>query len=520
MAASNINVGLGIGLSGKLDATNRIFAAEQAEEQYKRKMNIASQKEKDDQVEQVKRAILTEKGKFDPLVSPKANEDIANTLLAITNAKAQNPTGYINDAYRLFGDLRSRLDDYNTTSAQLADLRSLNEKQKKGVYISKSQQAAYDEIGKAKNYDEWIASLSRKGIGDDFFSIDPSTGKMITNYVVADDPTKFAQNIFNQRKNEVLDVIETKNIERAGKKVDELRTITGIPRTRKEANDITEKKITRLRSSVGVQPVYSGEDIAENYLSDPARRLQYTDRFPETKGMDDIQLINHFLDNFYEPYKPYKESSRYFNPASKQEININMGDDSPSREFRYLKKRTTIPDLINKAGLITEGTAYANIPVSAAEAQSYLSNELIDPTTGESLNKSTTKKANSTETVNTKEKLKEALNTDKNKKIQFGSIYTIRVATAKDGTKRYLGPTGKPVSGESVSYEAMVEASFSDITFTPELKELSRKTILWPLSDATRILNNQPMKSSSRASWNAALSEIEAHVKILNGQVK
>lgn len=505
--ASNINVGLGIGLSGRLDATNRIFAAEQQEEQYKRKMNIAAQKEKDDQVEQVKRAILTEKGQFDPLVSPKANDDIANTLLQITNAKAQNPTSYINDAYRLFGELRSRLDEYNTTSAQLKDLRSLNEKQKKGVYISKSQQAAYDEIGKAKNYDEWITSLNNKGIGDDFFSIDPNTGKMITNYVVADDPVKFSQNIFNQRKNEVLDVIETKGIERAGKKIDELKTITGVPRTRAEAQKIMEDKIQRNRSSVGVQPVYSGEDIAENYLSDPARKLQYTDRFPETKGMDDGQLVNHFLDNFYEPYKPYKETSKYFNPATKQEININMASDTPSREFSYLKKKTIIPDVIDGAGLETEGVAYANVGVKASEAQTYLTNELISTKTGNSLSKEV------------KEKVKSVINNNKNKTVDFGRMYTIKVATAKDGTKRYLKPGDKAKPGESVAYEGVVEASFSDITFDPTLKDLSRKTVLWPLSDAATILSNQNMKTDTRASWKAALKEIEDHAKELNSQL-
>lgn len=507
MAASNINVGLGIGLSGRLDAPNRIFAAEQQEEQYKRKMNIAAQKEKDDQVEQVKRAILTEKGQFDPLVSPKANDDIANTLLQITNAKAQNPTSYINDAYRLFGELRSRLDEYNTTSAQLKDLRSLNEKQKKGVYISKSQQAAYDEIGKAKNYDEWIASLSKKGIGDDFFSIDPNTGKMITNYVVADDPVKFSQNIFNQRKNEVLDVIETKGIERAGKKIDEVRTITGIPRTRAEAQKIMEDKIQRNRSSVGVQPVYSGEDIAENYLSDPARKLQYTDRFPETKGMDDGQLVNHFLDNFYEPYKPYKESPKYFNPATKQEININIANDTGSREFTYLKEKTILPDLANKKGIVVEGSAYANVPVTASEVQSYLNNKVINAETGLSLTK------------DEKTELTTAINSNKNKKIKFGSIYTIKVATAKDGTKKYLGPNDKASPGEIVAYEPVVEASFSDIDFQPTLESLSRKTIFWPLSDAKRILSNQNMKTGTRASWDVALKEIEDHTKKLNSQL-
>lgn len=505
--ASNINVGLGIGLSGRLDATNRIFAAEQQEEQYKRKMNIAAQKEKDDQLEQVKRAILTEKGKFDPLVSPKANEDIANTLLQITNAKTQNPTSYINDAYRLFGELRSRLDDYNTTSAQLADLRSLNEKQKKGVYISKSQQAAYDEIGKAKNYDEWIASLNNKGIGDDFFSIDPGTGKMITNYVVADDPVKFSQNIFNQRKNEVLDVIETKDIQRAGKKIDEVKIITGVPRTRAEAQKIMEDKIKRNLSSVGVQPVYSGEDIAENYLSDPARKLQYTDRFPETKGMDDGQLVNHFLDNFYEPYKPYKETSKYFNPATKQEINITMGSDTPSREFSYLKKKTIIPDVIDGVGLETEGVAYANVGVKASEAQTYLTNELISTKTGNSLSKEV------------KEKVKTVINNNKNKTVDFGRMYTIKVATAKDGTKRYLKPGDNAKPGETVAYEGVVEASFSDITFDPTLKDLSRKTVLWPLSDAATILSNQNMKTDTRASWKAALKEIEDHAKELNSQL-
>jgi len=507
MAESNINVGLGIGLSGKLDATNRIFAAEQAEEQYKRKLNITAQKEKDDQVEQVKRAILTEKGKFDPLVSPKANEDIANTLLAITNAKAQNPTSYINDAYRLFGDLRSRLDDYNTTSAQLADLRSLNEKQKKGVYISKSQQAAYDEIGKAKNYDEWIASLSRKGIGDDFFSIDPSTGKMITNYVVADDPTKFAQNIFNQRKNEVLDVVETKNIERAGKKIDEVRTITGIPRTREEAQKITEEKIKRTRSSVGVQPVYSGEDIAENYLSDPARRLQYTDRFPETKGMDDIQLTNHFLDNFYEPYKPYKESSRYFNPASKQEINISVGSGVGSRAFTYIKEKTILPDLAEGKGIQVEGSAYSNIGISAKSAGSYLNNKVINAKTGKSL------------TVGEKDGLTKTINSNKNKNVTFGSIYTIKVATKSDGTKRYLKPEDKPVSGETVKYEPVVEASFSDLDFEPTIEKITTKTIFWPLSDAKRIIGNQVMNKETRSSWDALLKEVELHSNALNKSI-
>lgn len=482
---SDVNIGLGIGLSGKLDAPARIFAAEQQEEAYNRRLKQQADKEEEAAVGAVKRMVLQDRGKYHELFTKDVNDKTTKALLAMTNAKSKNPTDYLGEVYTIYGDLKKELDIARTRTEQLKQFEKLVEEEKKGMFISQTQKKAYELIKSSDNYENWIEKLKTNGVSDNYFSFDPETKDIGFKFQPAFDPQKFAEDVYKTKRDMPLYENE-EDFTIGGQKGKKITTAYGLPRTQADAEKIREDEIRkRGGSAVGVAPAYSGESVAELYLSDPERLEQYQNRFKETQNMSAGELKQHFLNNFYDPYNPFKEEPRYLKESKGQMIVVN-GPDTPGRAFNYQKTEDFVPN----TNIKYKGLSYLNINVESKAPSTFLLSGAVLPS-GEPYDYAN-KNAKTTS-------------------YKFGNVYTVKTAT-KEGQKRLVGDSYKAQTGEVVAFEPMIEISFADLSIgDKKIDELTKKTILMPAKKLEPILDTQKMNKDERAEFKNVLQEIYKH---------
>jgi len=482
---SDVNIGLGIGLSGKLDAPARIFAADQQEEAYNRRLKQQADKEEEAAVGAVKRMVLQDRDKYHKLLTNDVNNKTTKALIDMANAKAKNPTDYLGEVYTIYGDLKKELDIARTRTEQLKQFEKLVEEEKKGMFISQTQKKAYELMKSSDNYENWVDRLKTNGVSDNYFSFDPETKDIGFKFQPAYDPQKFAEDVYKTKRDMPLYENE-ENFTIGGQKGKKITTAYGLPRTQAEAEKIREDEIRkRGGSAVGVSPAYSGESVAELYLSDPERLEQYQNRFKETQNMSAEELKKHFLNNFYDPYSPFKEEPRYLKESKGQMIFVS-GPPIPGRAFTYQKTEDFVPN----TNIKYKGLSYLNINVDSKSPSTFLLSGAVLPS-GETYDYAN-KNAKTTS-------------------YKFGNVYTVKTVT-KGGQKRLVSDDYKAQTGEVVAFEPMIEISFADLEIgDKKIDELTKKTILMPAKKLEPILDTQKMSKEERGEFKNVLQEIYKH---------
>jgi hypothetical protein len=345
MAVSNVNVGLGIGMSGQSTAPDQIFRAQQQEDLYKAK---AAQKKADDEdaeLAQITKKILVERPKVHRLESKKASDEMGRTLMKINDAKRTQPNDYLNVAYQELGNYANTLNQAASRSRLLEEFETQLEKKSSNQYVSSSVQKARDLLNQSETTEEWMEKLEKNGIeSNNYFSYNKANGTFGFQIPASFDPAKEVTGIYSSKKDNPIGL--TKNIEKLakGESATKFTFKKGIPRTQKEADEIYSNEVNRRvaekESVTGMPAAISGERIAINYLSVPEKAAQYADMYPETRNMSDEQRINHFLENFYDPYSPYKEDTKFFKEGKPFNITIGGGDE-PASEFLFTEDTGT-----------------------------------------------------------------------------------------------------------------------------------------------------------------------------------
>lgn len=338
--ASNINVGMGIGLQGKLTAPDRVFAADQAEKQYQRKLNIAAQKEKDDELEAIKKKILLEKPKIHRLLASDVSTKTAEALKGMVMAKQQNPNDYLTNVYDIWGNLQSTLNEATSKSAMLnqfeKDMTSTTGKE----YVSSSVKAAYDLMNKSNNLDEWYANMSTKGVpNSNFFSYSPEVKAFNYAIVPKVDPNFYAKTSANQHAKNPITVDDVK-VNIGGKEVMDRRISFGTVETKEEAEKIYQKNIKDARGDVNkaIRPV-SDYEIAESYFQNPGALEQYIDLHP---GVNETNAVDHFVKNYSIPNKKNSQMYMLKGPGSQFNITQNVGGgEEKATLFKYSEEPKT-----------------------------------------------------------------------------------------------------------------------------------------------------------------------------------
>jgi hypothetical protein len=106
------------------------------------------------------------------------------------------------------------------------------------------------------------------------------------------------------------------------------------------------------------------------------------------------------------------------------------------------------------------------------------------------------------------------------KEVKLGTAYITRTATDKSGNKRLLPGGQKPNKGETVKYEMMVEATFSDLKFTKSTEELFKETILLTFDQANQLLSTQSKTDYTRGALEKTINEMDAYSKQLSNTPK
>jgi len=382
--ASNTNVGLGIGLQAKLTAPSRIFAADQAEKQQQRKLNAAAQKEKDDELEAIKKKILLEKPKIHRLLAEDVSTSTASALREMTLAKQNNPNDYLTKVYDIWGGLQTNLNEATTRSTVLnqfeKDMTSTTGKE----YVARDVKSAYDLMSKSKNLNQWYQNMQNAGVKNtEFFSYSPEVGAF--NYAVVPrvDPDQYAK-VKNQEAFKNLYRIEDKKTMISGKENRDRFQYYGTVDTEDEANNIFQENLNAANGDISraIPKPTSGELIATSYFNTPGAREQYLDLHPDVTPDN---MVKHYMDNYY---KPNKKSTIV--PVTKgggmnifTNVSVGGGDDKVTY-FKFEKSPKTISWLPGSTDAKSVQTAgHMSLSENKIPFQGAASQEFIDFKTGE-----------------------------------------------------------------------------------------------------------------------------------------
>lgn len=498
MAVSNVNVGLGIGMSGETSAPDQLFRAQQQKDLYQAK---AAKKKADDEeaeLDQIKKKILLDKPKVHRLESKKVTDEMAKTLLKISQAKRTNPNDYLNIAYNEFGNYQNFLNQALSKSANLTDLEDKLQKKSPNVYISSSLQKARDLMNNSETTEAWMENLEKNGIqSSNYFNYDKTTGNFDFQLAPKFDPEKEVKSIYSTKLNAPIGFSKGTEKLADGKMATKFTFRKGVPKTQKEAEEIynaeLERRVREGESVAGMPVPISGEQIALNYLSVPEKIAQYTDMYPETAQMSKPELVNHFLKNFYEPYSPYKEESKFFREGKGIEINIGSGDE-PASEFLFVEDSGTF------AGTDVPYSGLMSVAVKGKYSSgAVVLNDVIDMST---------KKEVDAESLNVQ---------GRDVTVSFGQVYIVPVV--KEGKTKRLA-TQAEIDSKKVkpTYEVRAELNFSGLEGLGSTAEaVSKSTTLWPIDKVKSMLYTQGLKSKQIGTLNRELSKAKKKASKLNG---
>jgi hypothetical protein len=377
--ASNTNVGLGIGLQAKLTAPSRIFAADQAEKQQQRKLNAAAQKEKDDELEAIKKKILLDKPKIHRLLAQDVSTSTASALREMTLAKQNNPNDYLTKVYDIWGGLQTNLNEATTRSTVLnqfeKDMTSTTGKE----YVSRDVKSAYDLMSKSKNLNAWYQNMQTAGVkNSQFFSYSPEVGAF--NYAVVPkvDPDQYAK-VKNEEAFKNLYKLEDKKSIVAGKEVRDAYQYYGTVDTEDEATQIFQDNLNAAGGDItrAIPKPTSGQSIANSYFNIPGAREQYLDLNPDVTSEN---MVEHFMNNYYKPNKKstVARSTRGGGMTFVSNVSVGGGDDKVTY-FKFEKSPKTISWLGSKA---VESAGQMSLSENKIPFQGAASQEFIDFKTG------------------------------------------------------------------------------------------------------------------------------------------
>jgi hypothetical protein len=501
MAVSNVNVGLGIGMSGQSTAPDQIFRAQQQQDLYKAKAAQKKAEDEDAELAQITKKILVDKPKVHRLESKKASDEMGRTLMKINDAKRTSPNDYLNTAYEELGNYANTLNQATTRSRLLEDFETQLQKKSPNQYVSSSVQKARDLLNQSETTEEWMDKLEKNGIeSNNYFSYDKTNGTFGFQIPASFDPAKEVTGIYSSKKDNPIGL--TKNIEKLakGESATKFTFKKGIPRTQKEADEIysneVDRRVAEKESVTGMPAAISGERIAINYLSVPEKAAQYADMYPETRNMSDEQRINHFLENFYDPYSPYKEDTKFFKEGKPFSITIGGGDE-PASEFLFTEDTGTFYG--------TDVPYFGQMAVAVKgkfSSSAIVLNDVIDMSTKKELN------------------VKDVDVRDKNIGIQFGQIYVVPVI--KEGNKKRL-VTQAEIDSKKVkpTYEVRQTITFSGLEgLGTEVEAITKSTTLWPVDKVKSMLYTQGLKSTQIATLNRELVKAKKKASSLNGALR
>jgi hypothetical protein len=502
MAVSNVNVGLGVGMSGETTVPDQLFRAQQQRDITGAKAAQKKAEEEEKELDAVKRKVLVGSDKVHRLESKKVTDEMAKTILRINEVRKTNPNDYLNETYKIFSEYQNTLNQSLTRSKNLFDFEEGMSSRNRNQYISSSAQTAKSLMNDSKTTEDWMSRLEKNNVpSTPYFSYDPSNAAFGFKVDAAFDPAKEVSDMYSKKSNQPIGL--SKSIEKLsdGKKATKFVFKKGVPRTQKEAQEIYDLEIQRRvkegESVAGMPPPVSGEQIAMNFLSTPEKLDQYVDRYPETMNMSQTELVEHFLNNFYDPYSPYKEDTKFFK-ESKELVNVTIaGGDEPASEFLFVEDKGTFAGTdIPYEGLmaVSVGGKY--------KSNAILLNDVLDMSTGKEVN---------------------TVNVDVSKRdvtINFGQIYIVPVV--KEGKTKRLA-TQAEISSKKVkpTYEVRQEVNFSGLEgLGPTIEAVTKSTTLWPVDKVKSMLYTQGLKEKQISSLNTQLTKAKKKASDLNRSTK
>tara|TARA_R110000868_G_scaffold267944_4_gene527203 strand:+ start:823 stop:2352 length:1530 start_codon:yes stop_codon:yes gene_type:complete len=375
--SDNVNVAMGIGLQGQLTSPNRIFAAQEAEKQYSRKLNLAAQKEKDDELEAIKKKILLDKQKVHPLLAKEVSNTTAEALKGMVEAKQNSPNDYLSKIYDIFGNWQGTVNDAVGKSASLKKFEDDMTLTTGKEYVSSNAKNAYNLMSGSADLEDWYSRMQKSGVqNNDFFQYSPETRAF--NYAVVPrvDPDAFAKMVANQHAKDIISSKEEKYM-LGGKEKLRTNVSYGMVETEKEADEIFQERIRANKGNInGVSRPYSMDEAAVAYLNQPGAAQQYMDMNP---GVTPENIVQHYKDNHFKPSKKNTIGTKTEGSGSTFVQSVSMGGgDEKATYFDFDETPNTYKAVGNEVTSVGKmALTKNNIPYEGA-----ISRQFFSPVTG------------------------------------------------------------------------------------------------------------------------------------------
>jgi len=348
MAASNVNVGLGIGMSGETTAPDQIFRGQQQRDIAAAKAAKKKADEEEKELDLIKKKILLERPEVHPLETKRVTDELAKTAQRILNAKRENPNDYLQTAYTAFNEYTNTLNDAKFKTKMFKELDTKLSKPGSSTYINSDLKRARDLMSSSETTEEWFNNLEKNGIKPSkYFNFDKATGRIEFYTPPAYDPIKATKQFIGQHSNDLL-------FSDYDPSTKEVKSQFGTVRTQAEADEIFKRKVLENKgSTVGVSRPYSGQQMAYDFFADPEALEQYIDRF-KLQGKTLKETVDHYLTNIYDPLAGNKDK---YGLKGSFEINVNTAAGETGRKFG--------PDKIGKIRIANvEVTPFRRISLS------------------------------------------------------------------------------------------------------------------------------------------------------------
>tara|TARA_R110000868_G_scaffold382194_1_gene648683 strand:+ start:450 stop:2021 length:1572 start_codon:yes stop_codon:yes gene_type:complete len=461
--SDNVNVGMGIGLQGQLTAPGRIFAAQEADKQYQRKLNLAAQKEKDDEVEAIKKKIILDKPKIHRLLAYDVSTKTAEALKGMVEAKQNSPNDYLSKIYDIYGNLQGTLNDAVSKSASLKKFEDDMTLTTGKEYVSSNSTNAYNLMSKSNNLQDWYSKMQSAGVqNNNFFQYSPETEAF--NYAVVPkvDPNAFAKMVANQHAKDVLAVKGEKYM-LGGKEKLRTETAYGLVETAKEADEIFQNRVKANKGNInGVTRPYSMEEASVAYFNQPGAAQQYLDMNP---GVTPENMTQHYKDNYFDPSR--KNTTGTKTEGSGLTINQSVSTGGKEENPIYFDYDET-PNTYKAVG--KDITSIGKMPLSKNNIpyEGTISKQMFNPITG-----------------------KPASGDLKNSKLVIGELITLPIETNADGSIKLIDGKINLLEDTTLKqFKAIVEKRKKNITLTAEEEKYKNKYFKFKAMTVLRNKNN------------------------------
>lgn len=274
--ASNIDVGLGLGLQAQLQAPAQVFARQQQQKVLAQQAAMKRAAEDEELLARLQKDVSVNSKDLHRLVKEPVANMTAAAINELIKAKNSGEVNWRNKAIDITNDYRNQIAHLSGLSEQYKNFEKNYEMM--GNYKTREQQSLRELMNGSQTYTEMLEKAKAKGLT----AVDPESGLITSNqFMPRVNLNRELDSTFSK-----VNPIETK-VKNVNTKDGTFQEIyTKVPLTEEEASIIASQR--------GLTFVPSIQSTAREIVADPVLRSQYADTY-NINPQDEEALMNSIM---------------------------------------------------------------------------------------------------------------------------------------------------------------------------------------------------------------------------------